>query len=227
MKSTTQLGRTAALTALVLVAFVELSQAVIPASQTFVWEGTNDYILGQELQPPISNQTDNGNQSQREEASGPRKFFQNIYDEGQKHIALNEIHTFTLKYSGTYESIPVSQELWHLKYDFNIQCKFNEVLTFLISDFYQYTITFNLNLIDVTLSLPSLKFVHPQALYRNHVMRLSDASIPKLPFDIKLEANYAITQLIQTKIELTDSILGSFTKDISEMTKGLAIFAFD
>lgn len=75
MKSTTQLRRAAALASLVLVASVGLSQAVIPASHAFVWEGTNDYILGQELQPPIRNQTDNGNQSQREEASGPRKFF--------------------------------------------------------------------------------------------------------------------------------------------------------
>jgi hypothetical protein len=44
---------------------------------------------------------------------------------------------------------------------------------------------------------------------------------------MKLEANYAITQLLQTNIELKDSVLGSFTKDISEMAKGLAIFAFD
>ena len=79
----------------------------------------------------------------------------------------------------------------------------------------------------MTLSLPSVKFVHPQALYRNHVMRQSNATIPKLAFDMKLEANYTITQLFQTNIELKDSMLGSFTKDISEMTKGLAIFAFD
>ena len=227
MKFTTQLGRTAALTALVLVASLGLSQAVIPPSHTFILEGTNNYILGQGLQPPISNQTGNGNQSDREEASGPRKFFQNIYDEGQKHITLNEIHTFTLKYSGSYKSAPVSQELWQLKYDLNILCKFNEALTFKISDFYEYKIIFDLNLIDVTLSLPSVKFVHPQALYRNHVMRQSNASIPQLPFDMKLEANYAITQLLQTNIELKDSMLGSFTKDISEMAKGLAIFAFD
>jgi len=126
-----------------------------------------------------------------------------------------------------YKSAPVSQELWQLKYDLNILCKFNEALTFKISDFYEYKIIFDLNLIDVTLSLPSVKFVHPQALYRNHLMRQSNASIPKLPFDMKLEANYAITQLLQTNIELKDSMLGSFTKDISEMAKGLAIFAFD
>jgi hypothetical protein len=47
MSLTTQQRRKAALAALMLVASVGLTQAVIPRSHTFVWEGTNDYILGQ------------------------------------------------------------------------------------------------------------------------------------------------------------------------------------
>lgn len=79
----------------------------------------------------------------------------------------------------------------------------------------------------MTLSLPSVKFVHPQALFKNHALRQSNATIPKLPFDMKLEANYAISQLIKANIEVKDSLLGDFTLDISDITKGLAIFAFD
>lgn len=79
----------------------------------------------------------------------------------------------------------------------------------------------------MTLSLPSVKFVHPQALFRNHALRQSNSTIPKLPFDMKLEANYAISQLIKANIEVKDSLLGDFTLDISDITKGLAIFAFD
>ena len=44
---------------------------------------------------------------------------------------------------------------------------------------------------------------------------------------MKLEANYAISQLIKANIEVKDSLLGDFTLDISDITKGLAIFAFD
>lgn len=44
---------------------------------------------------------------------------------------------------------------------------------------------------------------------------------------MKLEVKYAISQYLQAKIELKDSMLGDFTKDISDMAKGLATFAFD
>ena len=78
----------------------------------------------------------------------------------------------------------------------------------------------------MTLSLPTVKFVHPQALFRNFSER-TDANPSKLPFDVKLETKYMIKNLFSGKVEVTDSMLGDFSKDLSAMIEGLANFAFD
>ena len=78
----------------------------------------------------------------------------------------------------------------------------------------------------MTLSLPSVKFVHPQALYRNSSER-TGANPYKLPFDVKLEAKYTISELLKVRVEVTDSMLGDFSKDLSAMIEGLANFAYD
>jgi hypothetical protein len=78
----------------------------------------------------------------------------------------------------------------------------------------------------MTLSLPSVKFVHPQALYRNSSER-TGANPYKLPFDVKFETKYSITELLKVRVEVTDSMLGDFSKDLSAMIEGLANFAYD
>lgn len=78
----------------------------------------------------------------------------------------------------------------------------------------------------MTLSLPTVKFVHPQALYRNFSER-TGANPYKLPFDVKFESQYSINELLKVNVAVTDSMLGSFSKDISAMIEGLANFAYD
>lgn len=100
---------------------------------------------------------------------------------------ISDTHKLEASYSGKYTSTPINKELWNVKYDFSITSKISKVISFKVADFYKFNILFDLSILDMTLSLPSVKFVHPQALYRNSSER--NVTNPyKLPFDLKLEA---------------------------------------
>ncbi len=139
---------------------------------------------------------------------------------------IKDTHKLVASYSGKYTSAPSDKELWHVKYDFIIKSKISKVISFTVADFYEFNILFDLSVLDMTLSMPSMIFVHPQALYRNFSEK-TDANPYKLPFDVKFEAKYTINELFKVRVEVTDSMLGDFSKDLSAMIEGLANFAYD
>ena len=65
-----------------------------------------------------------------------------------------------------------------------------EVVTITFADVYKVSIKFKLMILDLLVYLPGVKYVHPQALYRNFMARMNDPSVQVLPFDLKLEAAY-------------------------------------
>ena len=203
--------------------------------KSFKWQDTNYYVLGQTQNEtePVKNETTSPQNGTSPPPPPPQKKFgwnketlQTILAKGQKQVLIEDTHSLEASYSGSYTSAAIDKELWQVKYDFTFASKISKAISFTVADFYKFKISFDLSILDMTLSLPTVKFVHPQALYRNFSEK-TGANPYKLPFDVKLESQYSITDLLKVKVAVTDSMLGDFSKDISAMIEGLANFAYD
>jgi fucose 4-O-acetylase-like acetyltransferase len=65
-------------------------------------------------------------------------------------------------------------------------CLFTETISIIVSEFYQMKITFKFYPINIDFWPLTSTFVHPQALYRNFLRRISGKTSTKIPFDLKV-----------------------------------------
>jgi hypothetical protein len=63
-----------------------------------------------------------------------------------------------------------------------------------------------MDLFDIVIHPLQIIFVHPEAMWRNQMERARVNNLAVLPFDLKLQSGFSVSDFLSAELKITDSM---------------------